>query len=168
MSPTLGFIDQSHPNSFTNLKIYIVARFVYIKLGPKPPQSAVISCGVMATEPFTFPQKLPRLTGPQGHPAVPRGSEYPGEGLEGRPKRPRQEGRTAGAGSTRTSVHDPVIPRKNGTFCSFRQQRGGGENPSISSGRDDADAATRIRDAGNRVTGIAAARRASPSPSGSR
>ena len=82
--------------------------------------------GIIVTEPFTFPEELLRFPSPQGQPAVPRGSEVPGEGTERRPKEPRQEVRTDGAGSTRALVHDPVIPRKNGTFRSFRPQRGGG------------------------------------------
>lgn len=72
----------------------------------------------------------------------------------------------AGIKSTRASVHDPVIPRKNGTFRSFRPQRGGGGNPSIWSRRGDAGAATGIPDAGSLVTGIAAAWCPAPSPSG--
>ena len=126
MSPTLRFSDRSHPNIFINLKIYIMARFFYVRLGPKPPQSAVTSHGIIVTEPFTFPEELPRFPSLQGQPAVPCGSEVPGEGTERRPKEPRQEVRTDGAGSTRALVHDPVIPRKNGTFRSFRPQRGGG------------------------------------------
>ena len=52
-----------------------MARFFYVRLGPKPPQSAVTSHGIIVTEPFTFPEELPRFPSPQGQPAVPRGSE---------------------------------------------------------------------------------------------
>lgn len=60
-----------------------MARFVYISLGAKPPpQSAAVSCGVTATELFTFLKRLPRLPRPQGSQAVPRRSESLGEGRE--------------------------------------------------------------------------------------
>lgn len=64
--PALGLTDQSHPNSFTNLKKYC-GKARLLSLGEKPPpQSAAVSCGVTATELFTFPKRLPRLPHPQG------------------------------------------------------------------------------------------------------
>lgn len=83
-------------------------------------------CGVAVTKPFTFPEDFPRLSCPQGSPVVSRGSDSLLEGCERRPKEPRRERRVAGTSSTRASVDDPIIPRKNGTFRSFRPQRGGG------------------------------------------
>lgn len=91
----LGFTDQSQPNSFSNLKIYIMARFIYVRLGPRPlpPRSAVISCGVTTIEFFTFPEKLPRLPCPQGSPAVPRGLSPSGKAEKaGRGTATRREG----------------------------------------------------------------------------
>lgn len=57
---------QSHSKSFTDLKKYTAARFLYITLGPKPPpRAAVISRAVAATAPFTVPKALPRLPSPR-------------------------------------------------------------------------------------------------------
>ena len=40
-SPTLRFSDLSHPNIFITLKIYIMARFFYVRLGAE----AATICG---------------------------------------------------------------------------------------------------------------------------
>lgn len=171
VTPPLGFTDQSQTNSFSNLNIYIYPGKVHLCM-PWTEAAATTICRHLV---WSYDHRV--LHFPRETPTPPLSPREPGGPSRlwvprGRPRTkaagPQREGRAAGVQSTRAPVHDPVIPRKNGTFRFFRPRRSGGGNPSIRSRKSDAGAAAGIPDARSCVTGIAADWNPAPSPSGYR